>query len=509
MQPLSLRNLAPLFIFWALAANAVCLAGAGDLDPSFGTGGLVTGDFGSEARAVAIQADGKIVATGRGKLARYNTDGSLDPSFGDAGVASTFFGASSLLAGGVVIQADGKIVIAGGKQLGNSFDFAVARFNTDGSPDTTFGTGGVVTTDFASDVDSASAVAIQADGKIVLAGIVTAIPSGSFGLDFGLVRYNTDGTLDPTFGTGGLVRTDLSPLSRDHANAVAIQADGQIVAAGNANDSGGTDIALVRYNTDGSLDETFGTGGVVSTDDFAPRSAIAHALAIQADGKIVAAGQVDTDFALVRYNTDGSLDTTFGTGGLVTTDFGFGIADRAFAVAIQADGKIVTTGTVFRAGGIADVFALARYNTDGSLDTTFGVAGLVTNDFALDSVLAFDVAIQADGKIVAAGRVFDGTRSFFALARYLGLESPDLLIELLIAQVQGLVPDPLNNGQAKSLLVKLQGAIQKLDAGQNDTAINKLNAFINEVEAFVSAGTLSPLEGDPLISQAQLVLLLL
>jgi uncharacterized delta-60 repeat protein len=338
-------------------AAAVCLLGVpvqaapGDLDPSFGEGGKVTTDVGpgSEmAAAIAIQADGKIVVAGRGGpfsdfvLARYNTDGNLDPSFGIGGQVTTDFGGNNDAASGVAIQADGKIVAAGSAAPESSCcQFALARYNTDGSLDPSFGTGGQVTTDFGG-LDEASGVAIQADGKIVVAG------RGGPSSDFALARYNADGTLDPSFGTGGQVTTDFGGFG-DAANGVAIQTDGKIVAAG-------TGFALARYNTDGSLDPSFGTGGQVTTrggDD-------AFGIAIQSDGKIVAAGFIsfdfNQDFALARYNVDGSLD------GMVTTDFGDRSGDVAEAVAIQADGKIVAAGG---AGPCSPPckFALARYLT--------------------------------------------------------------------------------------------------------------------------------------------------
>ncbi|MBA2434942.1 MAG: hypothetical protein H0V54_07660, partial [Chthoniobacterales bacterium] len=235
----------------------------------------------------------------------------------------------------------------------------------DGDLDPTFGTNGKVTTDFGTIIDEARAVAVQPDGKIVTAG---ATVGGNF-FDFALARYNTDGSLDITFGTGGKVTTAFN-TNNDEAFAVALQADGKIVAAGFAVIGGTDDFALARYNTNGSLDTTFGTGGKVTTA-FGSSIDRAHAVAVQPDGKIVAAGRAvigggSFDFALARYNTDGSLDTTFGTGGKVTTACGSS-NDEAFAVALQPDGKIVAAGRVF---SNKEDFALARYNTDGSLDTT-------------------------------------------------------------------------------------------------------------------------------------------
>ncbi|MGW3624911.1 calcium-binding protein [Streptomyces sp. NPDC000880] len=408
-----------------LFCPGVALAAPGDLDPTFGTGGKVTTDFGSGSDfADAVQADGKIIAAGGSDssgsrdfaLARYNTDGSLDTTFDTDGKVTTDFGSGSDdVALGVAVQADGKIVAAGLSNSGGSYDFALARYNTDGSLDTTFDTDGKVTTDFGGSGDEAHGVALQTDGRIVAVG-----QSGSGGVeDFALARYNTDGSLDTTFDTDGKVTTDFGSGTDDEARGVALQTDGKIVAAGLSNSAGDYDFALARYNTNGSLDTTFDTDGKVTTD-FGTSDDQAYGVALQTDGKIVAAGQSDpggiSDFALARYNTNGSLDTTFDTDGKVTTNFA-GSDDGAFGVALQTDGKIVAAGQS-GSGGIDD-FALARYNTDGSLDTTFDTDGKVTTDFGSGSDdAAFGVALQTDGKIVAAGFSDSSGNSDFALARY-------------------------------------------------------------------------------------------
>jgi uncharacterized delta-60 repeat protein len=213
------------------------------------------------------------------------------------------------------------------------------------------------------------------------------------------------GALDPTFGTGGEVTTDFG--GSDSAEAVGIQSDGKIVTAGSTFSGGLQHFVLARYNADGNLDSSFGSGGKVTTD-FGGFDA-ASALVIQPDGRIVAAGRGSGDFALARYNADGSLDPTFGSGGKVTTDFGG--SDDAFGVALQADGKIVAAGQ-----GGSD-FGLARYNADGSLDPTFGSGSRVTTDLGgFEDAIA--VALQNDGKIVITGQKFSGGFQQFALARY-------------------------------------------------------------------------------------------
>ncbi|MEU0401486.1 calcium-binding protein [Streptomyces sp. NPDC006197] len=381
---------------------AVALAAPGDLDPTFDTDGKVTTDFGGSdiAFAVAVQPDGKIVTAGRSGatfvLSRYNGDGSLDPTFDTDGKVTTDFGGGGAQAFAVTVQTDGKIIAAGTTAPGAAF--ALARYNTDGSLDSTFDTDGKVITDFG-DLDEAYAVKTQADGKIIAAGRT--------GATFALARYDSDGSLDTTFDTDGKVTPDFGAGSA--ARALAVQADGKIVAAGEA--LGGApdnpDFGLARYNSDGSPDLAFGTDGEVTTEFISGTGERANGVAVQADGKIVAAGFSDGRFALARYTTGGALDPSFDTDGKVTTSV-TGVNDRVDGMAVQADGKIVAVGA-----GNGD-FALARYNGDGSLDNSFSTDGKVTTDFGTANDEGLATALQTDGKIVVAG--FSGTD--FALARY-------------------------------------------------------------------------------------------
>jgi len=411
---------------------------SGDLDPTFGTGGKVTTDFSDssdEANAIALQSDGKIVAAGRiikgsasdftqdFAVARYNTDGSLDTGFGAGGKVTTDFSGEADTANAVALQSDGKIVVAGFAVTGRTMqfpnqDFALARYNSNGSHDASFGTGGKVTTDFSGLFDMPLAIAIQTDGKIVLAGSDDDL---SFQARFALSRYNSDGSLDITFGSGGKVTTQypvfVQPL------AAAFQADNKIVVAGSTagpNDFVG-DFLLTRYHSDGSVDTGFGTGGSTTTDFFG-RNDQANSIAIQGNGKIVAGGRTNIssialanyDFALSRYNTDGGLDASFGIGGKLTIGFG-GNDDECTAIAVQPNGKIVTAGFTDIVFGDRQ-FALARLNSDGALDSGFGMGARIVTDFSegIDAIRA--VAIQSDGKIIAAGIGFGD----FALARYIG-----------------------------------------------------------------------------------------
>ena len=350
----------------------------GSLDNTFGNTGVVTtsiGNVGSEnqLKGIAIQDDGKIVAAGYSfnyfstpqkvfALTRYNINGSLDNTFHSDGIVTTSIGTSGSRANGIAIQADGKIVAAGTGSINNIVslsDFTLTRYNTNGSSDATFGTAGIVTTSITDDgYSSANAVAIQADGKIVVAGSSTIYEGYNNYVDYtSLIRYNTNGSLDLTFGLEGIVLMEGESIDGTVAFAVALQADGKIVVAGySVNNLGNTVFALSRHNTNGSLDNTFGTAGVITTNLL---DGIANDISIQSDGKIVVAGYSSSNgpqslFSLTRYNTNGSLDNTFGNVGIVTTSIG--VNSLARGIALQTDGKIVVTG------GSDNTFAVVRYN---------------------------------------------------------------------------------------------------------------------------------------------------
>ena len=408
----------------ALLLTTCCLlptfsfAQPGSLDLSFGTGGIVTTDFGSDydwAYSVAIQTDGKLVVAGTSlgdfALTRYNTDGTLDLGFGTGGKVTTDLGSSGERGHSVAIQTDGKIVVAGYSGNGPNWDFALVRYTTNGALDLTFGTGGKVTTP----IGIARSVAIQTDGKIVVAGS----SSNGTNWDFAVVRYTTNGSLDLGFGTGGVVTTNIGS-GNDKAYSVVLQTDGKLVVAGFSKNGTNDDFALVRYTTNGSLDNTFGTGGIVTTNFGSSSDEMRNSLAIQTDGKLVVAGNSNnsgsSDFALVRYTTNGALDLTSGTGGIVTTDFGgFGGTDSGNSVAIQTDGKLVVAGYVSGA-----LFALTRYTTNGALDLTFGTGGIVATPVGSGLTEPNSVAIQTDGKLVVAGWSSIGANRDFALVRYNG-----------------------------------------------------------------------------------------
>lgn len=478
--------------------EARTLLSAGDLDLSFDVDGIALTDFGGttdRAADLAIQADGKIVVVGLTSpgagqggtaLARYNHDGSLDDGgladstpadrFGASGRVVTTLDFSSASAKDVAIQPDGKIVVAGAVSNGGNIDFMVARFNRDGSlddgtstdstPGDQFGfTGGdppaagQVTFDFGFIFDGAEAVAIQSDGKIVVAG--QAMIDSSFHSRFALARFNADGSLDDggaadstagdRFGADGAVTTGFGGNFASIFD-LALQPDGKIVAAGftTAGDDSITLFAVARYDTDGNLDPSFDGDGR-ATLDFGLGDNDATAVVVQPDGKIVVAGSARTtsrgrDFALVRYNSNGSIDDgsgsdatpadRFGADGKVLRDFA-GRDDSVNGVVLQSDGKFVAAGTTL-AGTEPTVhkdFAVARFNSDGSMDDgtasdttpddSFGAGGIVTTDFGSGSPTSDEakaIALDADGRLVVIGtfQVGVGTSQVdFAVARYL------------------------------------------------------------------------------------------
>jgi uncharacterized delta-60 repeat protein len=391
------------------------------------------------ANAVAIQPDGKLVVVGQTyknndystedfTVARYNADGMLDDTFGSHGRVRTDFPGLAAVPSSVVIQPDGKIIVAGGAFplftfLGN---FEVVRYNRNGSLDSSFGEGGIVTTTFPQG-SYAFDVALQSDGKIVAAGtlFVNFDPGESSNTDFALARYNADGTPDATFGNGGQVSTDFLGLE-DDAFSVLIQPDGKIVAVGSANDPASFyDFAAARYFSNGMLDTTFGVGGKVHSDFGAQNFDRARSAALQPDGRIVAAGFATgqnggaQNFAVARYTSNGILDTTFSGDGKTQIDFG-NCCQGANKVLLQSDGKIVAVGGS-NGESSEDDFLLARLNRRGTLDRTFGIDGKVRTSFGDLNGGANGALLQPDGKIVAVGfqATFSNEWSNLALARYL------------------------------------------------------------------------------------------
>ncbi|MCX4986104.1 calcium-binding protein [Streptomyces sp. NBC_00572] len=405
-----------------LALPGTALAAPGDLDPTFGPDGRVTTPITgyAEGHDIARQADGRLVVVGVSEagfaLARYNTDGALDTTFSGDGTVTSDFGGGGHTANAVAIQpSDGKIVVAGTTEViaeegGGCCFFSVARYNTDGSLDTGFGDGGLVRVEeFGGSADGAD-VAVQPDGRIVAAG-----KGGGGG--FALVRLGTDGSLDPTLGGDGAVVAGFTPTSPQDgggiARGMALQPDGKIVSVGYVGNTA-FDIGVARYNADGTLDTSFSGDGMV-TADFGGTE-FGNAVAVQPDGKIVAAGSGGLGFAALRYNANGTPDAGFATGGRTSVNAP-GDGGIAYGLALQQNGKIVLAGRADDPNSSeANDFGLARLNPNGTVDTGFGGDGFVVTGFN-DFDEARGVLVQPDGKIVAAGY---GAGFSFALARYEG-----------------------------------------------------------------------------------------
>ena len=428
-----LTALAAVGVVAALAHPAV--AAPGDLDTTFGTGGLVRTDVttvGDAAYGVAVQADGRVVAVGTagGKdstfaVVRYKHDGTLDPTFGAGGIVRTNFGAYHDEAYAVALQPDGDIVVAGVKGAGRpSSDFALARYLPDGTLDPSFGSGGTVTTSVTTKQDEADGVGILSNGDIIAAG---AAGLNAADPNFAVVRYDPTGNLDSTFGTGGTVQTDFTGGSFDWAvGGLVVQPDDEVVAAGytiSVSSRGDPKFALARYQTDGSLDPSFGSDGKVVTN-FTSGLDYVSGLALDGSGEVVAAGEAGTGSrhdvaALARYTPAGKLDPSFGGDGKVTTDYGpFG--DAAVGVAVDPSTQDVVTAGAIGLGGSNPRFAICRYLPGGTLDPAFGGDGKVFTDFGSNQDWANAVALESNGRIVAAGVAGrGGGNGKFALARYL------------------------------------------------------------------------------------------
>ncbi|HXM23341.1 MAG TPA: hypothetical protein VN948_18945 [Terriglobales bacterium] len=439
--------------FWAALFNCVALlflsgvvlARAGDLDKTFGNGGLFTTSLTQASvtldNKITVQSDGKVIVAGQiqnhATLIRLKTDGTLDSSFGTGGVVTLNFLIHDPAVVGMAIQSDGKIVAAI-SSIDTSPSPLVARFNTDGSLDTTFGSGGSANLT----IVGATALALQPDGKILVAAgsnpqFLTAPPA--------MTRLNPNGQLDTSFGTSGV-----AVLFGPSTTAMALQADGKILIASGtlwiAAQSGypafptgliGVPLPglIARYNTNGRIDKSFGISGQTAC------LASASAIALQSDGRIVVGGSItsqlapppagnDAGFGLVRYNRNGTIDSSFGQHGVVITGFAkAGPLASSFALAVQSNGDIIAAGQVGQGVDISgnpgpSSFALARYTSAGKLDTTFGSGGkVVTTLGSTNTSFISALTLQADGKIVVAGNSeFNTAQGFvnnFAVARYL------------------------------------------------------------------------------------------
>jgi uncharacterized delta-60 repeat protein len=412
-----------LLVILTLHAS-VSFSQPGALDLTFGNGGKTSLDFlgnNDEARDVLIQPDGKILVAGtcninfenRFAVVRYTSNGTLDDTFDGDGKAEIQFGSTPLTFGScMALQPDGKILLGGSSFVDNRWKIALARLNTDGSLDNTFSNDGLLTHIFGAS-DFCNAIALQPDGKIIIAG-----NSGSpvVGQHFSVFRFNSNGTIDPTFNTGS-VSTYIGVESG--ALSVAVQNDGKIVLAGRTTDGVYSDAALLRYDANGVLDPTFDSDGIktITLDPYEDYFTKVEALS---NGKLLVGGVSNIEFALVRLNANGSLDNTFSGDGIIEADMNDSF-DELYDFAIDANGKIVAAGHSLY--NIYDI-AVLRFNANGTFDNLFSLDGKTTTDFTATTDYGYAVALQPDGKIVVAG-VTDasasGTLNDFAVVRYQGV----------------------------------------------------------------------------------------
>lgn len=361
---------------------------SGSLDPTFGSGGKAIIDQGKGwvVRSLAIESNGDILLGGTSPngltIVRLTPNGALDPTFGSKGISPKTPNSGGNCAWGIAVQPNGQIIAVGQTTGPTATDIYVCRFNADGTVDKTFGTKGSVETDINNHYSDAQAVALEPDGTIVVAGFAGTQATFAQQIDdFVVVRYNANGTPDQAFGNGGIVETSLAPdpqiasgtSAPGGATAVAIQSNGEIVAGGFAEPDGSTEIALVRYNTEGTLDTTFGAGGESIQPATAGIGSNRVGLGLEPDGKIVAAGETygtPGGNLVACYNPDGSLDTGFGGTGVVTTRTPNGNLGGADALAIQpSNDDIVTAGVENNGNGSNRVFFLARYVSDSPATT--------------------------------------------------------------------------------------------------------------------------------------------
>lgn len=391
------------------------------LDSSFGNAGIVITPTpnSSEIISIAIQPDGKIVAAGYSnnlggyhfQTARYNSDGTIDNNFGASGIVNTVIDNSDMPYC-IALQMDGKIIVAGNIRANTSPPFkyhcAMVRYNMDGSLDNNFGIGGIVTTIVDSSEDGIASVSLQPDGKIVAGGYA--------GNQFLLIRYKDDGTLDDNFGMGGIVLTSIEWEASIYS--IVLQNDGKIIATGTTGDITNFKFALARYNTDGTLDTGFSTVGTVITDIDSFFYDFATSIALLSDGKIVIAGYSGDNIALAKYNTNGILDSNFGKGGKVSMNNFPPVSQNSLA--IQSDGKIIVCGNTNITPSNSYGFSLTRFNTDGTPDSSFGVNGNITTDIKTGHDYAQCLSLQSDGKIVIGGSSRDSSTSpaNFTLVRF-------------------------------------------------------------------------------------------
>ncbi len=440
-----------------LFVSNVSFSQFGTLDNTFGTGGKVITTFegfDASVQSVLVQPDKKIVAGGNATkgaksrfcLARYNSDGNLDETFGSLGFVVADYPEQMVLSA-VVLQTDGKI-IAGGNLYDPTFSishFVLLRFDSNGVLDTTFGTDGRVVTNFSDKLDRMTSLIVQNDGKIIASGSTSDDINFS---DFALARYNSDGSVDLSFGNNG--RTISSIRTWDFGYAITLQDDNKIIVSGatsnefNPDFGFNYDFAALKYDKYGVLDSTFGSGGSI-TIGVPEANEKALCVKVAPDGKINIAGEhhiLKYSIMLVQILNNGDLDTSFGINGVVITDLSNQFLE---SVAMQPDGKILATEYNSTGGCCGAEIKLIRLLTNGNFDATFGTDGIVTTDFSNENSQANSIVIQEDGKIVIGGISGNQIQSNYGLARF----NSELLLSNPMNQLEYnaflVYPNPVNN----------------------------------------------------------------
>lgn len=402
-----------------LLSATIAHSQTGVLDPTFGSNGIARTSLPQQAIVAqhsCVQSDGKILVVGytsdtanRICIARYNVNGSLDVTFGNNGLVIASPNGGNAIANDISLQADGKIVVVGREQ-----ELFVARYNSNGTPDNTFGNAGYVTTSVLNNA-TASALVIQPDGKIVVGGHgMNSMPDGTA---FVLLRYNVNGTLDQTFGNSGVVVVDIATGSGlgalDILNTIKLQSDGKIIAAGVS----GPNVAIARVAPNGIIDSSFGTAGIVTNNYASAGNSVFNDIALQPDGKIVAVGSAfdaHANVLIVKYDNTGKEDVAFGSNGVLISSLS---QQNSYATSIllQGDGKIMIGGEAYINN--SPQFALARYSNLGVWDATFGNNGIVITIVDNNNSSISDIEFH-DGGIVAIGSNKLNANADFIIARY-------------------------------------------------------------------------------------------
>lgn len=495
-----------------LVAAGIADAAPGDLDPAFGIAGRVFIDIENQfeaATSIVQQRDGKLLI-GRWvyywpsaedfSVMRLQADGMLDSSFsGDGRAFVTLPGSLRGITRAVLELADGKIIAVGRvtDENGLGVIYGLVRYTATGAADSTFGTGGVVSGNFGATQAAIDAVVEQADGRLVVAGGVSATASAS---DTVLARFNADGSLDPSFGAAGILRVDFSRAGKDDiARALVLQGDGKLVAAGYAvAASGASKLALLRVTPDGSLDPTFGQGGLAEVDLPGASPSSKLGLQLQSDGMLVVGGQSMNDAAgdcsavVARIGTDGNPDPTFNGSGVVRWSLGSCAFAGAASIVAEPGGAIVfgSVGTQ-----IADA-RVTRLTSNGEVDDAFGVNGSAIVDLASGSAASYadpdvgiNLALQADGRIVlTASDQFDWDYggSYFTVARLLESGSSAGLIGF--ASTYAIAPE----GGSASFIVRRTGGA----AGAASVDFSTENGNADAADFTAASGTLTWADGD-------------